>query len=71
MLEEFTRGRFKALELLSDYLKQPSRELRLDAIASNIDQDDLRWVTERFHYYALKILEEVEDQVERQKKQVD
>lgn len=71
MFKEFTRGRYKALELLSNYLKEPSRELRLDAIISNIDQDDLRWVTERFHYYALKILEEVEDQVERQKKQVD
>ena len=37
MLEEFTRKRFKALEPLSDYLKQPSRELKLDAIASNIN----------------------------------
>ena len=37
MLEEFTRRRFKALELLFDYLKQPSRELKLDAIASNFN----------------------------------
>ena len=67
MFKEFTRGRYQALELLSNYLKEPSRELRLDAIVSNVSDEDLRWITERFHYYALKILEEVEDQVERQK----
>ena len=67
MFKEFTRGRYKALELVSNYLKEPSRELRLDAIVSNVSDEDLRWITERFYYYALKILEEVEDQVERQK----
>ena len=66
MFEEFTRGRYKALEVLSNYLKEPSRELRLDAIASNVSDEDLRWVTERFHYYSLKILEEVEDKIQRE-----
>lgn len=66
MFEEFTRGRYKALEVLSNYLKEPSRELRLDAIVSDVSDEDLRWVTERFHYYSLKILEEVEDKIQRE-----
>lgn len=66
MFEEFTRGRYKALEVLSNYLKEPSRELRLDAIVSDVSEEDLRWVTERFHYYSLKILEEVEDKIQRE-----
>jgi len=51
---------------VSNYLKTPSRELRLEAIISDIEEEDLRWITERFHYYALKILEEVEDKIERE-----
>lgn len=66
MFKEFTRGRYKALEVLSNYLKEPSRELRLDAIVSDVSDEDLRWVTERFHYYSLKILEEVEDKIQRE-----
>jgi len=66
MFEEFTRGRYKALEVLSNYLKEPSRELRLDAIVSDVSDEDLRWVTQRFHYYSLKILEEVEDKIQRE-----
>ena len=66
MFNEFTRGRYKALEVLSNYLKEPSRELRLDAIVCDVSDEDLRWITERFHYYALKILEEVEDKVQRE-----
>jgi len=66
MFNEFTRGRYKALELVSNYLKTPSRELRLEAIISDIEEEDLRWITEHFHYYALKILEEVEDKIERE-----
>tara|TARA_B100000287_G_C20634796_1_gene781250 strand:- start:721 stop:930 length:210 start_codon:yes stop_codon:yes gene_type:complete len=66
MIYEFTEGRHKALELLSNYLKTPSRELQLEAIFGDIPEDDLRWVTERFHYYALKLLEEVEDKVQRE-----
>ena len=66
MFEEFTRGRYKALEVLSNYLKEPSRELRLDAIVSDVSDEDLRWVTQRFHYYSLKILEEIEDKIQRE-----
>ena len=66
MFEEFTRGRYKALEVLSNYLKEPSRELRLDAIVSDVSDEALRWVTERFPYYSLKILEEVEDKIQRE-----
>ena len=66
MMQEFTIGRRKALELLSEYLKTPSRELRLDAIFGDIAEEDLRWVTERFHYYSLKLLEEIEDKVQRE-----
>ena len=66
MIQEFTKGRRRALEFLSEYLKTPSRELKLDAIFIDIAEEDLRWVTERFHYYALKLLEEVEDKVQRE-----
>lgn len=66
MIHEFTEGRYKALSLLSEYLKTPSRELKLDAIFTDIPEEDLRWVTERFHYYTLKILEEVEDKIQRE-----
>ena len=66
MIHEFTEGRYKALSLLSEYLKTPSRELKLDAIFTDIPEEDLRWVTERFHYYTLKILEDVEDKIQRE-----
>ena len=66
MIHEFPAGRYKALSLLSEYLKTPSRELKLDAIFTDIPEEDLRWVTERFHYYTLKILEEVEDKIQRE-----
>ena len=59
MIDEFTKGRFKALVLISQYLKCPSRELILESIYSDIKQEDLRWVTERFHYYTLRLLEDV------------
>ena len=64
MLKEFTIGRQKALILLAQSLKVPSRELTLEAIMENVSQEDLRWVTERFHYYSLKIIEEIEGKVE-------
>ena len=64
MLKDFTIGRQKALILLAQSLKVPSRELTLEAIMENVSQEDLRWVTERFHYYSLKILEEIEGKVE-------
>lgn len=60
MLGDFTKGRYRALELVADYIKQPSRELRLDAIVCNVTDEDLKWVTERLHHYFLRLLEDAE-----------
>lgn len=60
MLQDLTKGRYKALELIADYLHTPSRELRLDAIITNISDEDLKWVTERLHFYILRLLEETQ-----------
>ena len=60
MLGDFTRGRYKALELLADHIRQPSRELRLDSIVCNISDEDLRWVVDRVHYFLLKVLEDAD-----------
>jgi len=67
MTNEFTKGRYKALELISQYLKCPSRELILESIYSDIKQEDLRWVTERFYYYTLRLLEDVEEKIKHSK----
>ena len=55
MTDEFTKGRFKALALVSQFLKCPSRELLLESIHKDIKEEDLRWVTDRFHYYTLRL----------------
>ena len=60
MLNEFTKGRYKALELFADHVREPSRELRLDAIVCDVNDEDLRWVVERVHYFLLKLLEDAE-----------
>ena len=60
MLGDFTKGRYRALELLADHVRQPSRELRLDAIVCDVSDEDLRWVVERVHYFLLKIIEDAE-----------
>ncbi len=60
MLGELNKGRYKALELLAEHIRQPSRELRLDAIVCDVSDDDLRWVVERVHYFLLKILEDAD-----------
>ena len=60
MLGEFTKGRYKALELITDHVSQPSRELRLNAIVCDVSDEDLRWVTDRIHYFLLKILEDAD-----------
>ena len=57
---ELNRNRYRALELLADHVRMPSRELSLDAIISDISDEDLRWVTEKVHYYLLKLLEEAD-----------
>ena len=60
MLGELNRNRYRALELLADHVRMPSRELSLDAIISDISDEDLRWVTEKIHYYLLKLLEDAD-----------
>ena len=60
MLGELNRNRYKALELLAEHVRAPSRELSLDAIISDISDEDLRWVTEKIHYYLLKLLEDAD-----------
>tara|TARA_B100000131_G_scaffold269808_1_gene269316 strand:+ start:1506 stop:1727 length:222 start_codon:yes stop_codon:yes gene_type:complete len=60
MLSELNRNRYRALELLAEHVRSPSRELSLDAIISDISDEDLRWVTEKIHYYLLKLLEDAD-----------
>ena len=68
MLREMNKDRYKALQLLADHLRTPSKDLSLDAIFNDVKDDDLKWVTEKIHYYLLRLLEEVdyekEDEVE-------
>ena len=62
------RDTYKALQLLADHLRTPSKDLSLDAIFNDVKDEDLKWVTEKIHYYLLRLLEEVdyekEDEVE-------
>lgn len=60
MLSEITPKRYRALELIADFIREPSRELRLNAIICDVSDEDLRWVTDRLHHYILKLLEQVE-----------
>ena len=68
MLREMNRDRYKALKLLADHLRTPSKDLSLNAIFCDVKDEDLKWVTEKIHYYLLRLLEEVdyekEDEVE-------
>ena len=58
MLSQLNRNRYRALELLAEHIRSPSRDLSLNAIISDISDEDLRWVTDRVHYYLLKLLED-------------
>jgi len=60
MLKELNHNRYRALELLAEHVRAPSRELSLNAIVSDISDEDLRWVTSKIHYYLLRLLEECE-----------
>lgn len=71
MLGDFTRGRYKALELLADHIRQPSRELRLDSIVCNISDEDLRWVVDRVHYFLLKVLEDADYDPAEEEEELD
>ena len=58
MLGELNKSRYRALELLAEHVRSPSRQLSIDAIVCDISDEDLRWVTDRIHYYLLKLLED-------------
>ena len=60
MLGELNKSRYRALELLAEHVRSPSRELSIDAIVCDISDEDLRWVTDRIHYYLLKLLEDAD-----------
>ena len=60
MLGEFNKSRYRALELLAEHVRAPSRQLSIDAIVSDISDEDLRWVTDRIHYYLLRLLEDAD-----------
>ena len=58
MLSEMNKERYKALQLLADHIRTPSRDLSLNAIFNDVKEEDLKWVTEKIHYYLLILLEE-------------
>lgn len=60
MLGELNKGRYKAIELIADEIRYPSRQLRLDAIFRDVSEEDLCWVTTKLHYFLLKILEDAD-----------
>ena len=68
MLREMTKDRYKALQLLADHIRTPSKDLSLNAIFNDVKDEDLKWVTDKIHYYLLRLLEdadyEIEDDVE-------
>ena len=60
MLREMNRDRYKALQLLADHLRTPSKDLALNAIFNDVKDEDLKWVTEKIHYYLLRLLEDAD-----------
>ena len=60
MLSELTRDRYKALELLADHIRYPSKDLILNSILRDVSDEDLQWVSDKIHYYLLRLLEEVD-----------
>ena len=66
MLREMNRDRYKSLQLLADHLRTPSKDLSLDAIFNDVKDEDLKWVTEKIHYYLLRLLEEVDYEKEEE-----
>ena len=66
MLSEMNQERYKALRLLADHIRTPSRDLYLNAIFNDVKDEDLKWVTEKIHYYLLRLLEESDCEVEEE-----
>ena len=66
MLSEMNQERYKALRLLADHIRTPSRDLSLNAIFNDVKDEDLKWVTEKIHYYLLRLLEESDCEIEEE-----
>ena len=66
MLREMNKDRYKALQLLADHLRTPSKDLSLNAIFNDVKDEDLKWVTEKIHYYLLRLLEEVDYEIKEE-----
>ena len=65
MLSEMNQERYKALRLLADHIRT-SRDLSLNAIFNDVKDEDLKWVTEKIHYYLLRLLEEADCEIEEE-----
>ena len=66
MLREMNKNRYKALQLLADHLRTPSKDLSLSAIFNDLKDEDLKWVTEKIHYYLLRLLEDADYEKEEE-----
>ena len=66
MLREMNRNRYKALQLLADHLRTPSKDLSLSAIFNDVKDEDIKWVSEKIHYYLLRLLEETDYETEEE-----
>jgi len=66
MLREMTKDRYKALQLLADHIRTPSKDLSLNAIFKDVKDEDLKWVSEKIHYYLLRLLEEADYEKEEE-----
>jgi len=58
MFTELTKNRRRALQLLAEHIRFSSKELSLQAVISDVDEDDMKWVTGKIHYYLLRLLED-------------
>tara|TARA_B100000212_G_C27368459_1_gene531450 strand:+ start:883 stop:1116 length:234 start_codon:yes stop_codon:yes gene_type:complete len=66
MLREMNKDRYKALQLLADYLRTSPKDLSLNAIFNDIRDEDLKWVLNKIHYYLLRLLEEVDYEIKEE-----
>ena len=60
MFTELTKDRRKALQLLAEPIRFSSTQLSLQSVIYDIKEDDMKWVTEKIHYYLLRLLEDSE-----------
>ena len=53
MLRDMNKDRYKALQLLADHIRTPSKDLSLNAIFNDVKDEDLKWVTDKILFYLL------------------